>query len=310
MKQNGGKVAKDLVSIRDLTKEDILYVLALADKVAVANSGGDLLKGKILATLFYEPSTRTRLSFESAMMRLGGRIIGFADPKNSSVAKGETLYDTIKMVESYADIIVIRHPNDGAARLAAETAKIPVVNAGDGANQHPTQTLLDLYTIMKSKGTLDGLKIGLCGDLKYGRTVHSLVDALTHFKTELVFISPAELQMPRDQIMHLSAQGIRYTETNDLFKAMKTIDVLYMTRIQKERFPDPVEYEKVRGCYVLTKELLKGAKKDMKIMHPLPRVDEISYDVDDTPYSLYFQQARNGVTVRMAILSMLLGKIK
>jgi aspartate carbamoyltransferase catalytic subunit len=301
---------KDIVSIRKLSKEDILYILSLADRIHTANYSGDLLKGKILATLFYEPSTRTRLSFESAMMRLGGRIIGFSDPKISSVAKGETLYDTIKMVESYSDIIAIRHPSDGAAMLAAETAKIPVINAGDGANQHPTQTLLDLYTIMKAKGRLDGLKVGMCGDLKYGRTVHSLADAMAHFKSELVFISPPELQMPKEQLKELASRGVRFRETEDLQKAMKDLDILYMTRIQKERFADLVEYEKVKGCYVLDRSMLTAAKNDMKIMHPLPRVDEISTDVDDTPYQLYFEQAKNGVTVRMALLAMLLGKIK
>jgi len=301
---------KSIVSIRNLSREDILYILSLADRIHTANYSGDLLKGKILATLFYEPSTRTRLSFESAMMRLGGRIIGFSDPKISSVAKGETLYDTIKMVESYSDIIAIRHPSDGAAALAADTAKIPVINAGDGANQHPTQTLLDLYTIQKSKGRLDGLKIGMAGDLKYGRTVHSLADAMGHFKSELVFISPPELQMPKEQKNELSARGVRWKETEDLQKAIRELDILYMTRIQKERFADLVEYEKVKGCYILNRQMLSGAKKDLRIMHPLPRVDEISSDVDDTQYQLYFEQAKNGVTVRMALLAMLLGKIR
>jgi aspartate carbamoyltransferase catalytic subunit len=284
--------------------------LSLADRIHTANYSGDLLKGRILATLFYEPSTRTRLSFESAMMRLGGRIIGFSDPKASSVAKGENVYDTIKMVESYADIIAIRHPNDGAAALAAETAHIPVINAGDGANQHPTQTLLDLYTIQKSKGRLDGLKIGLCGDLKYGRTVHSLADAMAHFKSELIFISPPELQMPREQLKELSQKGVKFKETDDLVKAMKELDILYMTRIQKERFADMVEYEKVKGCYILDLNMLASARKDMRIMHPLPRVDEIHPEVDRTEHSLYFEQAKHGVTVRMALLAMLLGKIR
>jgi aspartate carbamoyltransferase catalytic subunit len=301
---------KDLISVRGLGREDILYILSVADRIHTANYSGDLLKGKILATLFYEPSTRTRLSFESAMMRLGGRIIGFSDPKVSSVAKGESLYDTIKMVESYCDIIAIRHPADGAAALAAETAHIPVMNAGDGANQHPTQTLLDLYTILKAKGRLDGLKIGMCGDLKYGRTVHSLADAMAHFRSELIFISPPELQMPREQLRELTQKGVKWRETADLQKAMKELDILYMTRIQKERFADMVEYEKVRGCYILDKAALQSARKDMRIMHPLPRVDEIHPEVDETPFALYFEQAKHGVTIRMALLALLLGKIR
>jgi len=279
-----------------------VYLLGLAARMEKQDK--ELLRGKILSTLFYEPSTRTKLSFESAMMRLGGRIMGFADPKISSVAKGETLHDTIKMVESYSDIIAIRHPVEGAARLAAESARIPVINAGDGANQHPTQTLLDLYTIMKSKGSLDNLTVAMVGDLKYGRTVHSLAMALSHFKTRLVFVAPDSLKMPDGLLEELT---VPYVETSDINQALKC-DIVYMTRIQKERFPDAVEYGKVKGVYVLTNSMLEKAKKDMKIMHPLPRVDEIAEDVDSTENALYFEQAKNGVVMRQAVLALLLKK--
>jgi len=301
---------KDIISIRDFSKDELLYILGLAKKIENMKNKEDLLKGKILATLFFEPSTRTRLSFESVMMRLGGRIIGFADPKVSSATKGETLYDTIKMVESYADVIVIRHPVEGAAYRSAETAKVPVINAGDGANQHPTQTLLDLYTIMKSKGKLDNLTVAMVGDLKYGRTVHSLASALSHFKVKMIFVAPDSLKMPRDLLKELRNKKIKYSETRKLDDAIKKSDILYMTRIQKERFPDAVEYEKVRGVYVLTKDVLSDAKRGLKVMHPLPRVDEIDMDVDETEHAVYFEQAKNGVIIREALLALLLGKIK
>ncbi len=301
---------KDIISIRDLTREQMLHILGLAKKTESLKSSDNLLAGKILATLFYEPSTRTRLSFESAMMRLGGRVTGFSDPAGSSVAKGETLYDTIKMVEGYCDIIVIRHPVDGAARLAADTAKVPVINAGDGANQHPTQTLLDLYTIQKSKGGLEKLKVAMVGDLKYGRTVHSLAYALSLFNCEMIFVSPKSLCMPTDLTDELRQKKIRFSEHEDMGIALKKADILYMTRIQKERFPDDVEYEKVKGVYVLTGEMLEGAKTGLKIMHPLPRVNEISKCVDDTENAIYFDQAKNGVIIREAVLAMLLGKLR
>jgi aspartate carbamoyltransferase catalytic subunit len=298
---------KDIISIKDFSKDELLYLLELAKSMEALNGKETLLTGKVLSTVFYEPSTRTRLSFESAMCRLGGSVIGFSDPKISSVAKGESLHDTIKMLESYSDIIALRHPVEGAARWAAESARVPVINAGDGANQHPTQTLLDLYTIQKEKGGLDGLTVAMVGDLKYGRTVHSLAAALSHFKSKLIFVAPDQLRMPKE---HLSGLKVEYQETKSLNMALKVADIVYMTRIQKERFPDPVEYEKVKGVYVLTKEMLEGCKDGLKVMHPLPRVGEISECVDGTPHSIYFEQAKNGVTMRQAILALLLGKIK
>jgi aspartate carbamoyltransferase catalytic subunit len=300
---------KDIISIRDFSKEELEYLIGLAHTIEGMENRHLLLTDRILATLFYEPSTRTKLSFESAMMRLGGRTLGFSDPKASSAAKGETLSDTIKMVEQYSDVIVIRHPWEGAARLAADIALVPVINAGDGANQHPTQTLLDLYTIMKSKGRLDKLTVAMVGDLKYGRTVHSLATALSHFSVSMVFVSPAQLRMPRDLLNELSAKRIEFSETDSLAPALETADILYMTRIQKERFPDAVEYEMVRGVYVLTKAMLSIAKPELRIMHPLPRVDEIHPSVDTTEHALYFEQAHNGVIMREALLALLLGRL-
>lgn len=297
---------RDVISIRDFTKNDIEYVLdKSAQMEREAAQKRDLLRGYVLSTLFYEPSTRTRLSFEAAMSRLGGKVISVAEAKVSSVAKGETLADTVKTVEQYSDVIVMRHPSEGAARLAADTVDIPVINAGDGANQHPTQTMLDLYTIRKACGRIDGLTIALMGDLKYGRTVHSLATALTHFDVKLAFITPPELQMPADVKRHLDDVGIPYREIAEVEEAGK-VDVLYVTRIQAERFPDPAEYEKVRGIYKITPETLEtlgGAR----IMHPLPRVDEISPEVDGSDHAIYFQQTRNGIPVRMTLLSLVLG---
>jgi aspartate carbamoyltransferase catalytic subunit len=300
---------KDIISIRDLSKEELEYLLTLATRMEGMDQRHDLLKGRILATLFYEPSTRTKLSFESAMMRLGGRTMGFSDPKASSAAKGETLSDTMKMVEAYSDIVVIRHPLEGAARLAADSISIPVINAGDGANQHPTQTLLDLYTIMRSKGSLDKLTVAMVGDLKYGRTVHSLATALSHFSVKMIFVSPTQLGMPRDLLAELQEKRIAFQETDSLAPALEAADILYMTRIQKERFPDAVEYEKVRGVYVLTKAMLGKANPKLRIMHPLPRVDEIHPSVDATEHALYFEQAKNGVIMREALLALLLGRL-
>lgn len=292
--------------MREFSKEELLYLIELAKKIE-SSDNSDLLKGKVLTTLFYEPSTRTKLSFESAMKRLGGKVIGFSNPKESSVAKGETLFDTTKMVEGYSDVIVIRHPIEGAARLVAESSDVPVINAGDGANQHPTQTLLDLFTIVKSKGKLDGLTITMVGDLINGRTVHSLAHALSHFDVKLIFVSPKILKMPQDLLDELT---IPYEETEDLQEAIKKSDILYMTRIQKERFPDPVVYESLKGVYVLNKSMLKEAKKDLKVMHPLPRVDEIATDVDSTEHAIYFEQAHNGAIMRQALLALLLGGLK
>ena len=300
---------RDIISIRDFSKEELLYVLKIAKKME-GDSYGSLLKGKILATLFFEPSTRTRLSFETSMHRLGGSVVGFASPGVSSVKKGETLWDTIKTVNEYVDVIVQRNPIEGAARLAAEAADVPVINAGDGANQHPTQTLLDLYTIKKNKGNLEGLNVGFLGDLKYGRTVHSLAAALSLFKTTMYFISPDALKMPKSDLDLLDQRKVKYYETGSLTNVAKNLDILYDTRIQKERFPDPMEYEKYKGVYKLDKSLLKIVKKDLKLMHPLPRVGEINPELDETPNAIYFQQAGNGIPVRKALLALVLGKIK
>jgi len=304
---------RDVISIRDFSKKDIEHVLKTAEKLEneLKKRGAlDYAKGKILATLFFEPSTRTRLSFESAMHRLGGNVIGFAEASTSSVKKGESLRDTIKTVEQYSDVIVIRHPKEGAARLAAEVAEIPVINAGDGSNQHPTQTLLDLYTIKKEFGGIDGLKIGLLGDLKYGRTVHSLSEALAFYDIELYLISPELLKMPRHIIEELREKGVKIYETSDLEKVIGELDLLYVTRIQKERFPDEQEYLKVKGSYVIDCALLARAKEGLKIMHPLPRVDEIHPEVDKSKHAIYFRQVFSGVPVRMALLGLTLGVVE
>jgi len=299
---------KDIISVNDLSKEEIVKILgtaALFDKKPDQN----LLPGKILATLFFEPSTRTRLSFMSAMQRLGGKNIGFANPDMTSIKKGETLFDTIKMVENYSDIIVIRHPLDGAARVAAEATSKPVINAGDGANQHPTQTLLDLYTIKKTQGRLTGLKIAMVGDLKYGRTVHSLTTALSLFGSEMFFVSPKSLKMPSSYLDALQERKISYIEHEKIEDVIDKVDILYMTRIQQERFPDPIEYNRVKNVYTLTASMLGNAKKNLKVLHPLPRVTEIAPDVDDTKYAYYFEQARNGIPVRQAVLALVGGGI-
>lgn len=304
---------RDVISIRDFSKKDIEHILKTAEKLEneLKKRGAlDYAKGKILATLFFEPSTRTRLSFESAMHRLGGNVIGFAEASTSSVKKGESLRDTIKTVEQYSDVIVIRHPKEGAARLAAEVAEIPVINAGDGSNQHPTQTLLDLYTIKKEFGGIDGLKIGLLGDLKYGRTVHSLSEALAFYDVELYLISPELLKMPRHIIEELREKGVKIYETSDLEKVIGELDLLYVTRIQKERFPDEQEYLKVKGSYVIDCALLARAKEGLKIMHPLPRVDEIHPEVDKSKHAIYFRQVFSGVPVRMALLGLTLGVVE
>jgi aspartate carbamoyltransferase catalytic subunit len=260
----------------------------------------------VLGVLFFEPSTRTRLSFESAMLRLGGSVLGFADASISSFSKGETLVDTIRVVEGYCDAVVLRHPREGAARLAAEVASVPILNGGDGSNQHPTQTFLDLYTIRQAAGTLDGLKVGFMGDLRYGRTVHSLATALLHFDVNLKFIGPENLSLPPDLRDHLSAEGRLDAEVETLAEA-GDLDVLYVTRIQKERFPDPMDYERVRNAYRVDREALAPFGPDLKVLHPLPRVNEVATEVDDLPGAIYFQQSRNGVTVRMALLDLILG---
>ena len=298
---------KDIISIRDLTKKDIEYILKTAEKME--KSSDRPLKGKILSCMFFEPSTRTRLSFSTAMERMGGDVIGFASKETTSVAKGESLKDTIKTVENYCDVIVIRHPKEGASRLAADVSKIPVINAGDGSNQHPTQTLLDLYTIKKEKNRLD-INIALIGDLKYGRTVHSLVYALAMWDAKITLVSPEGLEMPREVLGDLNRFNAEINETDDIETAISNSDVLYVTRIQEERFPDPGEYEKIKGAYRITLDTLKHAKKDLIILHPLPRVDEIAQEVDDSPYARYFEQVNNGVPVRMAVLGLVLGGVR
>ncbi|MFH0868393.1 MAG: aspartate carbamoyltransferase [Candidatus Woesearchaeota archaeon] len=300
---------RDIISIHDFSKQELLFILKTA-KLMEKKPNPNLLKDKIIATLFFEPSTRTRLSFMSAMEQLGGKSMGFATAGITSIKKGETLWDTIKMVEAYADAIVIRHPLEGAARLATEASSKPVINAGDGANQHPTQTMLDLYTIQKVKGKLDGLNIGILGDLKYGRTVHSLVTALSYFNPVFYFIAPQALQMPQAYLDELTDKKIKFYTESNLLKVSKKLDVLYVTRIQKERFPDPIEYEKYKGIYKLDTSLLPNIKKELKIMHPLPRVDEIDPSLDETEHAVYFEQAANGIPVRKALLALVLGRVK
>ncbi|MDR4499024.1 MAG: aspartate carbamoyltransferase [Candidatus Scalindua sp.] len=299
---------RDIISILDFTKEEISYVLELSKRME-RESSADMLKGKILANLFFEPSTRTRLSFETAMKRLGGDVIGFDDPDKTSTVKGESLKDSVKIIEGYCDIIVLRHFLEGASRLTADTVNVPVINAGDGASQHPTQTFLDLYTIKNTKGRLEGLSVGFLGDLKYGRTAHSLAYALAHFNSEMYFISPPSLRIPKDYIEQLQLRGVSYYEIDSLFEVSGKLDILYCTRIQKERFADPVEYEKVRGVYKLSRVVLDKLKigNDLKILHPLPRVEEMDESLDTTEYAVYFQQAHSGVPVRKALLAAVLG---
>ncbi len=300
----------DVVSIRDLTREQMEFVLDLSEKMIPYARGEKftkMLEGRILANLFFEPSTRTRMSFETAMARLGGRTLEMSHPSMMSIAKGETLADTIRMVESYSDAIVLRHPHEGAARLAAKFSRSPVINAGDGAGQHPTQTLLDLFTIRRDKQHIEGIKVALIGDLKYGRTAHSLAEALTLFGAEVTFVAPASLQMPRETVKQVEKLGGKPKLTSKLEDVIKETDVLYVTRIQRERFPDPSEYLKVAGSYRIDNNLLREAKQSLTVMHPLPRVDEIAPEVDYTQHAKYFEQAFNGVPVRMALLSLVLG---
>jgi aspartate carbamoyltransferase catalytic subunit len=297
---------RSLVSIDDFSKREIIDILDLAEEFE-KQPVRKLLDGKVIATLFFEPSTRTRLSFESAINRLGGKVVGFSDSSSSSVAKGETLHDTIRMVSNYSDLIVIRHPVEGSARFASEVASVPVINAGDGANQHPTQTMLDLYSIRKTQGKLDNLNIFMVGDLKYGRTVHSLMMAMSRWDATFNFISPEELKMPDEFKLYLDNLGLKYYEHSDFSDIISKADIIYMTRVQKERFSDPIEYEKVKNVYVLKNEMLKNTKSNMRILHPLPRVNEIHTDVDTNPKAYYFDQALNGVFTRQAILCTLLG---
>jgi aspartate carbamoyltransferase len=302
---------KDILDGAQFTREEIDYVMALADdfrsqikdKPAV-----DLMKGYVLATLFFEPSTRTRLSFETAMHRLGGNVIGFSSAESTSTAKGETLADTIRTVDQYADIIAMRHPQIGSAKEAAAVAEAPVLNGGDGAGQHPTQALLDLYTIKHERGKLDGTAIVLCGDLKNGRTVHAGVEMYKHYNCKIILVAPEELKMPEALVKKLRDHGVQVEETTNLETALAKGDILYMTRIQKERFADPAEYERLKNSYILTREMVERVNPQLTIMHPLPRVNEITTDVDSLPTAAYFRQVGNGVFIRMALIASVMGK--
>jgi aspartate carbamoyltransferase catalytic subunit len=298
---------KSLVSIIDYSKEDILRLIGIAEMFE-KNPNRRLLKGKVCATLFFEPSTRTRLSFETAVNRMGGRIIGFSDAATTSSSKGETLKDTIMMVSNYADLIIMRHHLEGAARYASEVTDIPIINAGDGANQHPTQTMLDIYSIYKTQGTLDNLDITIVGDLKYGRTVHSLITGMSHFNPTFHFVAPDELKIPDLYKNFCDKKGIKYHEYTDFSEnVINRSDIIYMTRVQRERFTDLMEYEKVKNVYTLHNNMLSNSKDSLRILHPLPRVNEISYDVDNNPKAYYIEQAKNGVFARQAIICDVLG---
>lgn len=299
---------KNLISISDFSKDEYLRVLDVARQFEL-NPNQPLLRNHVVASLFFEPSTRTRLSFETAANRLGARVVGFSDSTSTSQRKGETLKDTITMVSSYADIIVMRHPRDGAARWASEVSNKPIINAGDGANQHPTQCMLDLYSIQKTQGTLENLTVAMVGDLKYGRTVHSLVQAMCNFNTTFQLVSPVELKLPSAVKLHIKNKNLVYTQHTDLMDVIPTADIIYMTRIQQERFSDPIEFEKVKNSYILNSSMLGNCKDNMKILHPLPRVNEISEDVDDKPQAYYFKQAENGIYVRQALLSLICGVV-
>ena len=298
---------QNFVTIADLSKEKILYMIKSAQEFE-KHPNREILKGKVVATLFFEPSTRTRLSFETAANRLGARVIGFSDAKVTSATKGETLKDTILMVSNYADAIVMRHYIEGAAQYASEVAPIPIINAGDGAHQHPSQCMLDLYSIYKTQGTLENLNICLVGDLKYGRTVHSLIMAMRHFNPTFHFVAPKELAMPNEYKIYCKEHDIKYVEhTAFNEKIINEADILYMTRVQKERFSDLMEYEKVKNVYILKNDMLNNARNNMKILHPLPRVNEIEYEVDTNPHAYYIQQAQNGLYAREAIICDVLG---
>ncbi len=297
---------RSLVSINDYSREEYLRILDLAAEFE-REPLQDIMKSNVVATLFFEPSTRTRLSFESAVNRLGGKILGFSDSSTSSSTKGETLRDTIQTVSNYCDLIVMRHPLEGAARFASEVSKVPIVNAGDGANQHPSQTLLDLYSIRKTQGKLEGLNIFLIGDLKYGRTVHSLIMAMSKFTPTFYFIAPDELKLPNEYKIYLDNLGLKYFEYKEFTDIVPLADIIYMTRVQKERFSDPIEYEKTKNAYVLKKSMIEDSKPNMKVLHPLPRVNEIALDVDNSGKAYYFTQAMNGVYIRQAIITTILG---
>ena len=299
-------MTKNLISIQDFSKDEILHILDVA-KEFEKDREQNFLAGKVVACLFFEPSTRTRLSFEAAVNRLGARVIGFPDNKNTSQSKGETLEDTIRIVSGYADMIVMRHPSEGAAAVAASVASVPVVNPGDGTNQHPTQTLLDLFAIRETQGRLDHLTVNMVGDLKYGRTVHSLSEAMSLFEPTFIFTAPEELKMPGKYLNFLDEKGIPYTQTQSLEAYINDCDILYMTRVQQERFAFKEDYEKVKDVYELNAAMLRNVRPNMKVLHPLPRVSEIHTDVDTTPYAYYFEQATGGMYVRMAVIAYLLG---
>jgi len=299
-------MSANLISIQDFSKDEILHVLEMAAEFEKKPSQ-PIFRDKVIASIFFEPSTRTRLSFETAANRLGARVIGFSDAGNTSVTKGETIKDTIKMVSNYADLIIMRHPLEGSARYASEISPVPVINAGDGANQHPSQTLLDLYSIQKTQGRLENLYINIVGDLKYGRTVHSLLQAMSHFNPTFLFTAPEELKLPNEYKEYLNKRNIPFEETRNLMDGIVQTDILYMTRVQRERFTDAIEYERVKNVYSLNNSMLDGAKPNMKILHPLPRVNEIALDVDNSDHAYYFEQAKNGVFTRMAIIAKLLG---
>ncbi|MFP4654501.1 MAG: aspartate carbamoyltransferase [Methanohalobium sp.] len=302
----------DIISMKDFSRDMIDHILDTAEKLEPIANGEDksgILNGKILSLLFFEPSTRTRMSFETAIKRLGGDVLSLGAVDASSIIKGENLTDTIHVIEGYADAIILRHPKEGSAKMASEISSIPVINAGDGAGHHPTQTFLDLYT-MRRESRLDGVKVAITGDLKYGRTVHSLCYALSLYNADITLVSPKELRMPREIIRDLKNRGIEVKQTDSIEEAIQNVDVLYVTRIQKERFPDPAEYQRVSTSLQITAELLKNANPELKIMHPLPRVNEIDPDVDFTPHACYFRQSFYGVPIRMALLSLIMGTVE
>ncbi|MEM2110044.1 MAG: aspartate carbamoyltransferase [Candidatus Odinarchaeota archaeon] len=299
---------RSIISIREMSRRDIDYIINSAERLQDNwQNYSDCLKDKILGNLFFEPSTRTRISFETAMKRLGGRVVGFSAPEGSSLAKGENLIDTVRVVENYCDAIVLRHPLEGAARLAANYVSIPVINAGTGAEEHPTQALLDLYTISKEKGGIDGLNIALLGDLKYGRTIHSLTYGLSNYKVKITLVAPPLMKLREEIMEDLKSKGIELREATNLEDVISEVDVLYVTRIQRERFADPTEYERVKGSYHIDLKTLNNAKKDLIIMHPLPRLEEISTEVDATKHAVYFKQVKYGLIIRMTILLLIFG---
>ena len=302
---------RNVLSLSDFSKEELLKIVEVTGKIDESLADhSQVLKGKIVATLFFEASTRTRMSFQAAMQRMGGSVIGFSDASASSMKKGESIADTLKVVSGYCDVIVMRHPKEGSVEEAARHAKVPVINAGDGSNEHPSQTMLDIYTVMKERGSLENLKIGFVGDLKYGRTVHSLVNAFTHFNPEFYFVSPEQLKMPGKYLEVLKEKNVKYFEEHDLLKISKNLDVIYVTRIQKERFDNEEDYGKAKKGYFLDKSLIDHIRDDALILHPLPRVDEMNPELDKFKQSVYFKQAHNGIPLRMALLALVLGKIK